>query len=219
MQPTRPPRGLPGLRLLLAVALLLGIVLIRSAPSSASTSAGRETIEAAPLIPAAAPPVVETPRGVPQGTDGDADGVLPVGVTAFADRQPGVARLDPELLGALRDATEAAAADGVEIVITSGWRSHDYQARLLRQAVAEYGSKEQAARWVATPETSPHVAGDAVDIGHADAIAWLAAHGSRFGLCRIYRNEPWHFELRPAAASAGCPRMYADPAHDPRLNR
>jgi LAS superfamily LD-carboxypeptidase LdcB len=128
-----------------------------------------------------------------------------------------VARLDPGLLDAMRDATQAAAADGIAIVITSGWRSSDYQARLLRHAVTEYGSEEEAARWVATPATSPHVAGEAVDVGHADAIAWLAEHGSRFGICRIYRNEPWHFELRPTAIDRGCPRMFADPAHDPRL--
>jgi D-alanyl-D-alanine carboxypeptidase len=36
-------------------------------------------------------------------------------------------------------------------------------------------------------------------------------------LCRVYRNEPWHFELRPGAVRDGCPARYADPAHDPRM--
>ena len=57
----------------------------------------------------------------------------------------------------------------------------------------------------------------AVDIGHPEAAAWLSAHGAGFGLCRVYRNEPWHFELRPAATSQGCPPLYADPTHDPRM--
>ena len=33
----------------------------------------------------------------------------------------------------------------------------------------------------------------------------------RYRLCRIYRNEPWHYELRPEAIDDGCPSMYADP--------
>ena len=110
-----------------------------------------------------------------------------------------------------------AADDGVTFSVTSGWRSPEYQNRLLREAVFEYGSEEEAARWVATADTSPHVSGDAVDIGPSDAIAWLSRHGARYGLCQIYRNEPWHFELRPEAIDQGCPPLYADPTHDPRM--
>jgi hypothetical protein len=43
--------------------------------------------------------------------------------------------------------------------------------------------------------------------------------GAADGLCQIYRNEPWHYELRPAASRQGCPDMYPDPAHDPRMGR
>ena len=39
----------------------------------------------------------------------------------------------------------------------------------------------------------------AVDIGQSDATAWLSRNGARYGLCQIYRNEPWHYELRPGA--------------------
>jgi hypothetical protein len=49
--------------------------------------------------------------------------------------------------------------------------------------------------------------------------AWLLKHGAEYGLCQIYRNEPWHYELRPAAIEQGCPRMYADPTHDPRMQQ
>jgi zinc D-Ala-D-Ala carboxypeptidase len=72
---------------------------------------------------------------------------------------------------------------------------------------------------VATPNTSAHVSGDAVDIGHFDATAWLSEHGAEYGLCQIYSNEPWHYELRPEASDYGCPPMYADPTHDPRMQR
>lgn len=145
------------------------------------------------------------------------DGVVPGGVTVWDDEYPAVANLDPDLLAALRRAATAAAADGVGFTVTSGWRSPAYQDQLLREAVAEYGSEEEAARWVATAETSLHVSGDAVDIGPTSASDWLSRHGAGYGLCRTYGNEPWHFELRPRAVDDGCPAPYADPTQDPRL--
>jgi D-alanyl-D-alanine carboxypeptidase len=130
-----------------------------------------------------------------------------------------VAHLDPALLGALRRAATDASAGGVGFVVDSGWRSRAYQEQLRREAVAKYGSEAEAARWVATATTSAHVSGDAVDLGPAAAAAWLSAHGARYGLCQIYRNEPWHYELRPEAGDHGCPAMYADPTQDPRMHR
>ncbi|RFU86803.1 peptidase M15 [Streptomyces triticagri] len=150
---------------------------------------------------------------------GEADGVVPDGTTVFDGRIPAVARLDAELLEALRRAAADAADAGVTFYVNSGWRSPDYQDQLLREAVSEYGSEREAARWVATAETSPHVSGEAVDLGRATATAWLSEHGARYGLCRIYRNEPWHYELRPEAVDGGCPQMYADPTEDPRMQQ
>jgi D-alanyl-D-alanine carboxypeptidase len=130
---------------------------------------------------------------------------------------PGTAKLDPALVGALRQAATDAAGDGVELVIDSGWRSPEYQAQLFQEAISKYGSEEEAARWVAAPNKSAHVSGDAVDIGPSDATAWLSELGAEYGLCQIYGNEPWHYELRPEAIDHGCPPMYADPTHDPRM--
>ena len=158
-------------------------------------------------------------RSEHRGALGEADGAVPDGATVFDDEIPGVANLDPALLGALRQAATDAADDGVEFFVDSGWRSPEYQNQLLREAVSEYGSEEEAARWVATAETSPHVSGDAVDIGPSDATAWLSEHGAAYGLCQIYGNEPWHYELRPEAIDHGCPPMYADPTHDPRMQQ
>ncbi len=134
----------------------------------------------------------------------------------FDDEVPGVANLDPELLVALRKAAHDASRDGVDLVVDSGWRSPEYQEQLLRQAILKYGSQREAARWVATPDTSAHVSGEAVDIGRSEASSWLSEHGVAYGLCQIYANEPWHFELRAGAIDKGCPYMYADAAHDPR---
>jgi D-alanyl-D-alanine carboxypeptidase len=166
-----------------------------------------------------AAPSVDVLRSEPRGALGEAEGTVPDGATVFDDEIPGVANLDPDLLGALRHAATDAADDGVEHFVNSGWRSPEYQDELLRDAVSEYGSEAEAARWVATAETSPHVSGDAVDIGPSDARAWLSEHGAGYGLCQIYGNEPWHFELRPEAIDDGCPPMYADPTHDPRMQQ
>lgn len=128
-----------------------------------------------------------------------------------------MANLDPDLLRTLQQAATDAAKDGIHLHVESGWRSPQFQNQLLREAVAGYGSEEEAARWVATASTSPHVSGDAVDIGPSDATAWLSEHGASYGLCQIYRNEPWHYELRPESTSGGCPPMYVDPTQDPRM--
>lgn len=152
-------------------------------------------------------------------SNGQADGAVPVGLTVFDNDVPALANLDPELFNALRRAARAAARDDVRIVVNGGWRSPAYQRHLLRDAVSRYGSKREAARWVATADTSLHVSGKAVDIGPSSAMAWLSRHGARYGLCQIYRNEPWHYELRSGAVVRGCPRMYSSPSHDPRMRQ
>jgi D-alanyl-D-alanine carboxypeptidase len=176
-------------------------------PSGGSASLRRRT----------APP--EAPRWSQRSALGEADGAVPGRATVFDDEVPGVARLHPALLAALRHAATDAAADGVEFVVDSGWRSPAYQEELLHDAISKYGSEREAARWVATAETSAHVSGDAVDIGPSDATAWLSEHGGEYGLCQIYGNEPWHYELRAEATNRGCPPMYADPTDDPRMQQ
>jgi zinc D-Ala-D-Ala carboxypeptidase len=170
------------------------------------------------LASSAAPPL-----GVLHGDHhdalGEADGVVPDGVTVFDDESPAVANLDPALHGALRQAATDAADDGIEVYVNNGWRSPEYQEQLLHDAISEYGSEEEAARWVATPNTSAHVSGDAVDITPSAATTWLSENGAEYGLCQIYSNEPWHYELRPEAIDHGCPAMYADPTHDPRMQQ
>src|SRR5262249_55721397 len=136
---------------------------------------------------------VKPPRHEHRGALGEADGAVPDGTTVFDGDVPGVAKLEPALLGALRRAATDAADAGVHFVVNSGWRSPAYEDQLRREAIAKYGSEEAAARWVATGSTSAHVSGDAVDLGPAAATAWLAAHGAAYGLCRIYANEPWHY--------------------------
>lgn len=179
-------------------------------------------VDGTPVPVAAPPPRPAPPPGPPRPTRtrvGESDGVVGDGVTVFDGHVPAVGRLDPDLLDALRAAAGDAGDHGLEFVVNSGWRSVRYQEQLLREAVAEYGSEEEAARWVSTPDTSLHVSGDAVDLGPPGSTAWLAEHGARYGLCQIYDNEPWHYELRPDATGDGCPDRYADPTRDPRTWR
>ena len=193
------------------------IMSIDSAPSA------RTPLPTLPALPTAQPGGLRDHRkpGEPEASAtplGEADGAVLDGVTVFDDT-PAVTKLDSDLLAALRRAATDAAQDGVTVYVNSGWRSPAYQDQLLRDAIVTYGSEAEAVRWVATAETSAHVSGDAVDIGLADATAWLSKHGADYGLCQIYVNEPWHFELRPDAIEEGCPPMYPDPTHDPRMQR
>ncbi|MFC8923930.1 M15 family metallopeptidase [Cellulosimicrobium sp. NPDC057127] len=120
--------------------------------------------------------------------------------------------LDPELLRRFEEARAAAAAEGVELRVTSGWRSAAEQQELVERALERYGSVEETHRWVLPPESSEHVAGAAIDVGPTEGAYWLQQHGARFGLCQTYANEVWHYE---AAAEPGgtCPPQHADASH------
>jgi hypothetical protein len=125
-----------------------------------------------------------------------------------ADR-PAIAKLDPDLRAAISEAARDARKDGVRMRVTSGWRSRAHQERLLDEAVARYGSLEEALRYVATPDASAHVTGDAVDIGPTDADVWLGRYGAEYGLCQVFANEIWHFELA-TTPGGDCPEMLPD---------
>ena len=205
----------------ISAVVVVGVALVAVAVGCQSVSpSSARTITAAPYRLAPSKPLQGTapPRANRPVALGEADGVVRDGVTVFDD-QPAVTNLDPALLGALRRAARDAGHHAVVFYVDSGWRSAAYQEQLLRQAIAKYGSRAKAARWVATPATSAHVSGDAVDIGHDDARSWLSKHGAKYGLCQTYRNEPWHYELRPRAVDHGCPAKYADPTHDPRMQQ
>jgi D-alanyl-D-alanine carboxypeptidase len=235
------PRRIP--RILVA-GLLVVIAAIAAAPAYqllASSSSGPSLIDVLRSERSPGGGALSMPWGAPIGRDGmdparaleapprdhrahrgalgEAHGAVPDGTTVFDDGFPGIANLDPALLKALRRAATDAAKDGVKFFVTSGWRSPEYQEQLFREAVSKYGSVKEAARWVASPNTSAHVSGDAVDIGPTVAAAWLSKHGAEYGLCQVYKNEPWHYELRPIAIDDGCPPMYADPTHDPRTQQ
>lgn len=133
------------------------------------------------------------------------------GVTLDDDQVPAIGRLNPALRDAFRRAAAAADADGISFQVTSGWRDVEYQEWLFDDAIQQYGTAEIARQFVATPERSSHVTGDAIDIGPLDAQLWLMEHGSDYGLCQTYANERWHYELA-TVPGADCPDMKADAA-------
>ncbi|HET7665766.1 MAG TPA: M15 family metallopeptidase [Mycobacterium sp.] len=142
-------------------------------------------------------PVATEPLAIGPAATDTFGGWLPDGQTLdpFDVSNPTVGQLDPALLSAVQDAARAAAADGIDLRITSGWRSTGFQERLFDDAVRTYGSADIARQYVASPDVSKHVVGQAVDVAPVEADHWLISNGTGFGLCQIYANEVWHFEL------------------------
>ncbi len=121
-------------------------------------------------------------------------------------------QLDQQLLNRFKAAQAAAKKDGQVIYIVSGFRSLSRQKTLFANAVRKYGSAAEASKWVAPPLISHHPWGVAIDVNYPDepvGAGWLEVHGSKFGLCRVFENEWWHFE--PVIAPGWkCPALVPD---------
>ena len=117
--------------------------------------------------------------------------------------------LHPLLVSRFAAAQSFARADGVALTITSGFRSLERQRMLFDREVVIRGSETEAAKWVLPPQFSHHPQGLAIDVnypGDRPGAFWLETNGSRFGLCRVYANEWWHFE-GVIAPGERCPAM------------
>ena len=115
----------------------------------------------------------------------------------------------PLLLARFQAAKISAESEGVHLYITSGYRSEERQGALFAEAVEKYGSESEAAKWVLPPQYSHHPDGLALDVnypGDRQGAKWLEINGSRYGLCRVYANEWWHFE-GVIAPGEDCPEM------------
>ncbi len=120
-----------------------------------------------------------------------------------------VTQLHPLLSARFAVAKSFARADGVTLTLTSGFRSLERQRMLFDREVVIRGSETEAAKWVLPPQFSHHPQGLAIDVNYpGDKLGayWLERHGSRFGLCRVYANEWWHFE-GVIAPGERCPAM------------
>ncbi len=115
-------------------------------------------------------------------------------------------------VGAAFDLMDAAAnAEGVDLVVVSGFRSDAEQAVLF--------ARHPDPKWVAPPGRSRHRDATELDLnmhnGGGGAHAWLSRNGSRFGFLQRYAWEPWHWgylpgcgggaAAAPASAAAAAP--------------
>ena len=129
--------------------------------------------------------------------------------------------IGPNLVGRAQQLTPAAAkswkamraaanADGVTLMIVSGFRSVDYQARLIRKKINAGQAIEEILEVNAAPGYSEHHTGLAVDIATpgsrplteefetTEAFKWLGRNAGRFSFSMSYpRDNPWGFVYEP----------------------
>ncbi len=91
----------------------------------------------------------------------------------------------PDVAAAFDRMSTAARADGIALIVNSGFRS-DAEQQALWNANPD-------PRWVARPGTSLHRCGTELDLGPSSAYSWLGANAHRFGFLERYSWEPWHF--------------------------
>ena len=128
-----------------------------------------------------------------------------------ATRPDAISGLDPRFASSVWDMLQAAEADGLNLRITSAYRSPEVQARLWENALAKYGSEQAARKWVAPPGKSKHNKGVAVDFAgpggllrdaNSPEAQWIAANAARFGLDVPMSWEPWQVEMAGARGQA-----------------
>jgi hypothetical protein len=122
------------------------------------------------------------------GGDGEYRGPL-----AYRQGKP----MRPDVARAFDRMERAAAADGVHLIVVSGFRSNAEQAALF--------ARHPDPKWVAPPGKSLHRLGTELDLGPSSAYGWLAANAGRFGFVQRYSWEPWHYGYtrNPGTASVG----------------
>ncbi len=136
---------------------------------------------------------------------------LSLGTTAINRGKHRPTHLITTFLNRYKTAKAAARKHGYALQITSGWRSLAHQKYLYDRAVKRYGGdKKLASHWVLPPLKSNHPWGIAMDVnygaGPRKGAKWLEKNGYKFGMCRRYKNEWWHFEPLVAPGTQ-CPAM------------
>lgn len=163
------------------------------------------------IVAAAAVSLIAALLGAGQFGAGQAAAAPPARVLGIP-MAAGTGGLTTELAVAYTLARRDAQRAGVALHITSGKRSRAEQRQLWQQGLRDYGSAAQARRWVLPPNESTHVSGRAIDVGPRAGAAWLQRNGNRYGLCRSFGNEWWHFEFATFPGTP-CPRRIPDASH------
>lgn len=127
---------------------------------------------------------------------------------------------------ALYEMAGYALADGVSLLVSSTYRTYEYQKMLYERNVAELG-KEAADRESATPGSSQHQLGTAIDFGSiTDEFAdtkegkWLSANAWKYGYSLSFpdgyesvtgfRWECWHYRYIGKEAAAFQKKWFSD---------
>jgi hypothetical protein len=134
---------------------------------------------------------VLAPPGALAASGGGYDGPL-------AERQG--ERMRPDVARAFDRMERAARADGIALLVISGFRSDAEQAILF--------ARHPDPKWVAPPGRSLHRLATELDLGPPSAYGWLASHAGRFHFTRRYSWEAWHFGFTLNARSS--PAAHAD---------
>jgi LAS superfamily LD-carboxypeptidase LdcB len=141
-------------------------------------------------------------------------GEASLGATSITSSKSGVKGLHPKVELRFKAARAAAKLEGVTLYISSGFRTLERQRYLFNRALKRHGSYEEAVKWVAPAEISRHPRGLAMDINYPRdpmGAKWLEIYGYRYGLCRVFENEWWHFEAVIVPGET-CPVMYENSA-------
>lgn len=165
--------------------------------SSRSVSSTKKTAISAAISSTTGPTQASADLNVAGPDHGPACAVDP----QYSDEAPTGLRAD--VRAAWVAVKKLARTKGVSLCLNDGKRSRSQQLALFDQYVEDFGI-DAARVYVLTPQKSAHVKGYAVDVQPAAGFSWLQAGRGRYGWCRIYENEPWHFEYSPAYR-AGCP--------------
>ena len=116
---------------------------------------------------------------------------------------------------------EAGKQEGVVLMAVSGFRSLEYQRKIIERKLAAGLTIEQIVRVSALPGFSEHHSGRAIDVGMREippvteefelspAFEWLTRRGRDFGFEMSYPRsndlgviyEPWHWMFCEEAAS------------------
>ena len=128
------------------------------------------------------------PAGAPAELAAYGNGRIPDGVLVAIDDRGN--RLWAPAARAFDAMRTAAAAAGVDLGVTSSYRSRDQQAQMVQEQ-GLYGQGGLAA----TPGHSEHGWGRALDLEvDADAQSWLRQHAADYGFTAPVAGEPWHWE-------------------------
>ena len=98
----------------------------------------------------------------------------------------------PDVASAFDRMAASAAADGISLLVSSGFRSDAEQAALF--------AANPDPRWVAPPGHSLHRCATELDLGPESAYGWLAANAGRFGFVQRYSWEDWHYGYQAGPA-------------------